>query len=220
MENVLSPPSQKVLSVSAEVLQEKPRQAPALISATGAALGTTLNQMQEWEQLVGTYNWAVAQVTLTVTADFDVAVLQRLLTDHYPAVVFAVEEGAPLDAATDWVLEVQRGWAPQVIGNLTVYLPWHNAQHDRPTSGTAVCADEEHDHQEKNKNKGGGGRMVLNIEGGAAFGTGDHATTQLCGEWLQREVQRAQIMLPESTGEENNNISVLDYGCGSAILAL
>ena len=46
----------------------------------------------------------------------------------------------------------------------------------------------------------------LNLDPGMAFGTGSHPTTRLCLEWLERTVS-AQC-------------SVLDYGCGSGILAI
>ena len=46
----------------------------------------------------------------------------------------------------------------------------------------------------------------LILDPGMAFGTGSHPTTRLCLEWLERTVQ---------TGE-----SLLDYGCGSGILAI
>lgn len=49
-------------------------------------------------------------------------------------------------------------------------------------------------------------RTVLNIDPGAAFGTGTHATTSLCLELLQ--------------GFVDGNTSMLDIGCGSGILAL
>ncbi|WP_186408693.1 50S ribosomal protein L11 methyltransferase [Candidatus Accumulibacter aalborgensis] len=48
--------------------------------------------------------------------------------------------------------------------------------------------------------------MVLVMDPGMAFGTGSHPTTRLCLEWLERTI---------STG-----MSVLDYGCGSGILAI
>jgi ribosomal protein L11 methyltransferase len=48
--------------------------------------------------------------------------------------------------------------------------------------------------------------VVLELDPGLAFGTGTHATTALCLEWLDRQVRG---------GEQ-----VLDYGCGSGILAL
>jgi ribosomal protein L11 methyltransferase len=46
----------------------------------------------------------------------------------------------------------------------------------------------------------------LVLDPGMAFGTGSHPTTRLCLEWLEREV---------TTG-----CSLLDYGCGSGILAI
>ena len=46
----------------------------------------------------------------------------------------------------------------------------------------------------------------LKIDPGLAFGTGDHPTTRLCLQWLDTYLQ----------GKE----SVLDYGCGSGILAI
>ena len=49
-------------------------------------------------------------------------------------------------------------------------------------------------------------RTVLNIDPGAAFGTGTHATTSLCLSVLDKVV--------------TEGIKVLDIGCGSGILAL
>jgi len=51
-----------------------------------------------------------------------------------------------------------------------------------------------------------GDRLVVRINMGLAFGTGEHATTALCLEWLERHVA--------------GGMTVLDYGCGSGILAL
>ena len=48
--------------------------------------------------------------------------------------------------------------------------------------------------------------IVLVLDPGMAFGTGSHPTTRLCLEWLERTV---------TTG-----LSILDYGCGSGILAI
>ncbi len=48
--------------------------------------------------------------------------------------------------------------------------------------------------------------LVLELDPGLAFGTGSHPTTRLCMEWLEEN-------LPAGT-------SVLDYGCGSGILAM
>jgi ribosomal protein L11 methyltransferase len=46
----------------------------------------------------------------------------------------------------------------------------------------------------------------LILDPGMAFGTGSHPTTRLCLEWLERMVQPG--------------LTLLDYGCGSGILAI
>lgn len=48
--------------------------------------------------------------------------------------------------------------------------------------------------------------LVLELDPGLAFGTGSHPTTRLCMEWLE-------ACMPADT-------TVLDYGCGSGILAM
>jgi ribosomal protein L11 methyltransferase len=48
--------------------------------------------------------------------------------------------------------------------------------------------------------------LVLELDPGLAFGTGSHPTTRLCMEWIEQHVKAGQ--------------SLLDYGCGSGILAI
>lgn len=48
--------------------------------------------------------------------------------------------------------------------------------------------------------------LVLELDPGLAFGTGSHPTTRLCMEWLE--------------ANPPVNKTVLDYGCGSGILAI
>ena len=48
--------------------------------------------------------------------------------------------------------------------------------------------------------------VLLRLDPGQAFGTGAHPTTTLCLQWLDQQVQGQEI--------------VLDYGCGSGILAI
>jgi ribosomal protein L11 methyltransferase len=48
--------------------------------------------------------------------------------------------------------------------------------------------------------------ITLRLDPGLAFGTGSHPTTRLCLEWLLDEVRGGE--------------SVLDYGCGSGVLAI
>jgi ribosomal protein L11 methyltransferase len=48
--------------------------------------------------------------------------------------------------------------------------------------------------------------LVLELDPGLAFGTGSHPTTRLCMEWLEAHPPQGS--------------TVLDYGCGSGILAM
>jgi ribosomal protein L11 methyltransferase len=50
------------------------------------------------------------------------------------------------------------------------------------------------------------GRVVLNIDPGLAFGTGNHETTRLCLETIEKYLKKGD--------------KVLDVGCGSGILAI
>lgn len=49
-------------------------------------------------------------------------------------------------------------------------------------------------------------RVCVRLHMGLAFGTGEHATTSLCLDWLDANVR--------------GGVSVLDYGCGTGVLAL
>jgi len=50
------------------------------------------------------------------------------------------------------------------------------------------------------------GRLCIELDPGLAFGTGSHPTTRLCLEWLEHHIHGGE--------------SVIDYGCGSGILAI
>ncbi len=52
--------------------------------------------------------------------------------------------------------------------------------------------------------------LVLRLDPGLAFGTGTHPTTRMCLRWLARQAPRAAARWHR----------VLDYGCGSGILAI
>lgn len=53
-------------------------------------------------------------------------------------------------------------------------------------------------------------RINLKLDPGLAFGTGTHSTTRLCLEWLDQLACNGQL----------EGKTVIDYGCGSGILAI
>ena len=52
--------------------------------------------------------------------------------------------------------------------------------------------------------------ICLEVDPGLAFGTGSHPTTKLCLQWLEELADQGSL----------KDKSVLDYGCGSGILAI
>jgi ribosomal protein L11 methyltransferase len=50
------------------------------------------------------------------------------------------------------------------------------------------------------------GAAIVRLDPGLAFGTGTHATTRLCLEWLDEQLRQGE--------------SLIDYGCGSGVLAI
>lgn len=97
----------------------------------------------------------------------------------------------------DWVQATQSQFAPIPIGRRLWITPsWHlpDAGPDRG-AGDGPAAG-----------RLVGGRHAIVLDPGLAFGTGSHPTTRLCLEWLDEHL----------LGGER----VIDYGCGSGILAI
>lgn len=57
-------------------------------------------------------------------------------------------------------------------------------------------------------------RIIIRLDPGLAFGTGTHPTTRMCLRWIARHAKA------DSSGVRNELGRVLDYGCGSGILAI
>eukprot|EP00929_Paragymnodinium_shiwhaense_P060154 TRINITY_DN30072_c0_g1_i3.p1 TRINITY_DN30072_c0_g1~~TRINITY_DN30072_c0_g1_i3.p1 ORF type:complete len:318 (-),score=66.74 TRINITY_DN30072_c0_g1_i3:41-994(-) len=94
--------------------------------------------------------------------------------------------------ARDWVTHVQQFWQPLPLGDgFEVRLPWHDS------------VDSAHTEE---------GRTILQLEGGAAFGLGDHPTTQAACRFLEHVVPELR-----SAGA---SCRTLDYGSGSGVLAM
>ena len=96
-------------------------------------------------------------------------------------------------ADQDWVRSTQAQFDPiKITDHLWIVPSWHIAPHYNAVN--------------------------IVLDPGLAFGTGSHPTTHLCLEWLTQQA----LQNPQNNSKNNskNNCSVLDYGCGSGILAI
>lgn len=91
---------------------------------------------------------------------------------------------------TDWVRLTQSQFGPIVVSDRIWIVP---SWHRDDTNLPASSSES-------------GGIIRIELDPGLAFGTGSHPTTHLCLQWLSSHIQ----------GDE----TVLDYGCGSGILAI
>lgn len=93
----------------------------------------------------------------------------------------------------DWAHAWKRFWKPQRIGRRLVVKPtW-----------------EPYPVQE--------GDVVVELDPGMAFGTGTHATTWMCMEWLETVVNGGERVLDVGTGSGILSISALLLGASSAV---
>lgn len=112
--------------------------------------------------------------------------------DALLAALEAADPGLDLGSASfrevadqDWVRAWLDQFQPMAFGTRTWIVPW---DHDLPEAAQAANA------------------AVVRLDPGLAFGSGTHATTALCLDWLD--------------GLDLSGKTVLDFGCGSGILAL
>jgi len=125
--------------------------------------------------------WSATRVTALFDADAELASLKQQLADTYgTAVLDRLVEETLHDR--DW----ERIWLDQFHPMQFGKRLWICPAGQRPPA--------EH------------GQILIDLDPGLAFGTGTHATTALCLEWLDRCTPVQQ--------------QVLDYGCGSGILAI
>lgn len=117
-----------------------------------------------------------------------------------------LEAQAPLDFSTrvfadeDWVRLTQSQFEPiRISPRLLITPTWHL---DRIRSESMVHAAPEQSVSSTSAST----PITIVLDPGLAFGTGSHPTTRLCLQWLDAHLRPGQ--------------TVLDYGCGSGILAI
>jgi ribosomal protein L11 methyltransferase len=146
----------------------------------------------------------------------------------------------------DWIQHVQESWNPIVTreSKFVLRFPWHEdgkvmqacqemerekmqeAMQRQFSSGVkregAVVHFDgdgaEANNGEKEIRKSDRDYVQIQLEGGIAFGTGEHPTTRLCLDWVRDKVE---AKLSEN-GEEDSDeaLHFLDYGAGSGVLGI
>lgn len=98
----------------------------------------------------------------------------------------------------DWASSWKQYWQPQEIGDrFLIYPAWLPV----PQLEAAESLGDE--------------RLLLRLDPGAAFGTGQHPTTQLCLEALEM-----RLGLSMTDAEPASETTIADIGCGSGILSI
>ena len=140
--------------------------------------------------------WNKCNVVAHFAASIDlehVADLVRTGLDLTVAVEYQVEDMPD----RDWVRHVQQSWNPILVQGIVLRFPWHTQEDvDKVLADCNFIADPDRD------------LVQLQLEGGVAFGTGEHPTTQLCLGWVQNVLHRRNIT------------TLMDYGSGSGVLGL
>jgi len=124
--------------------------------------------------------WHDTRITGLFAPDADIEALKSDLLD-----TFCLTELPPHELETlpdrDWEREWLKDFRPMRFGDRLWICP-----------GNMEASQED--------------AVVVRLDPGLAFGTGTHATTALCLEWLD--------------SVEPRDLTVLDYGCGSGVLAI
>ena len=130
--------------------------------------------------------------------DSIIASLEELMEIRPGSLSYRTEAAKLEDQTVDWCAEVQKGWAPSLIGaDVVAALPFHTEE----DCMKVVVGSKPFD--------------TIVLEGGSAFGTGDHPTTSMCGDWLLDVCS-----WPCASSGSVEPLNVMDYGAGSGILAL
>jgi len=128
-------------------------------------------------------------VAILVQATFELEKLPSYSVDNIPD--------------RDWLIHVQSSWKPILVGGIVLRFPWHSNDDVQNAILNSV--------NDGGNDNGSHTHHVLQLEGGIAFGTGEHPTTRLCLLWIQK-------LLSSQSGDD---ISLfLDYGAGSGVLGM
>jgi len=172
-------------------------------SIVDADLGTTDEQpiFDEFDAgsmtrtAVTTHHWNNCHVSAHFPASTSLDWIMEIVQDTFPDLpkydkVTKVED-------KDWVLHVQQSWKPIVLPPFVLRFPWHNDE----------TVEEALEELETDDELSMEDVVQLELQGGIAFGTGEHPTTQLCLEFINNVVTKPDML-------------VMDYGAGSGVLGM
>ena len=131
--------------------------------------------------------WTKCDVEAHFAASADLALVAELVQETLDIKLMYEVNAVP---DRDWVIHVQQSWNPILVEGIVLRFPWHTDE------DVAKIAGDEQNLAE------------LQLEGGVAFGTGEHPTTQLCLSWVQNVLRNNKVT------------SLMDYGAGSGVLGL
>lgn len=145
---------------------------------------------------VTTHNWNNCHVSAHFPASTSLDWIMEIVQESFPDLpkyddVTKVED-------KDWVLHVQKSWKPIVLPPFVLRFPWHDDETVKEAFEEKKADGDEIDI---------GSTVQLELQGGIAFGTGEHPTTQLCLEYIHDVINEP-------------NMLVMDYGAGSGVLGM
>jgi len=145
---------------------------------------------------VGTNVWRRCDVTAHFPSTFDLRNVAEMVKDTFD---FPDTPQYDVDDVPDrdWVIHVQSSWKPIVVAGFALRFPWHTDEDVAEAVANANGGDQPNVDTAQ-----------LRLEGGIAFGTGEHPTTRLCLGFLKDAVEKHEAR------------KVLDYGAGSGVLGL
>ena len=148
--------------------------------------------------------WNRCNVSAHFAASADLSAVLDMVADTFEEYAGLRDQYAVAQVPDrDWVIHVQQSWKPVLVADKFVLrFPWHS---DKDVAGIvqglAVTKVDS--------------LVQLELQGGIAFGTGEHPTTQLCLEWIDKVVSKHVDI-----NGDDKPLMILDYGAGSGVLGM
>jgi ribosomal protein L11 methyltransferase len=157
--------------------------------------------------------WNTCHVSATFAASTDLLWIWEIVQESYPATLPDYRLQKVEDK--DWVLHVQQSWKPIVLEPFVLKFPWHTKEMVQE----AIQNHHQKQEQEESSTPKAAKQqpwIELALQGGIAFGTGEHPTTQMCLEWITSLL----LLVVPSDDTSTTPITLMDYGTGSGVLGI